>query len=399
MSDLLKALPKIKNPTQQQAATSQTRPSAMPLTTANEDAGSSSDSSVSTSDSVNTLRPSSTTTSELKDQSQQQPPSPWSEYFASELWLESKTESENALFHVYLTPPADAAKGPLFICHHGAGASGMSFALFAAAVRRAMPGAGVCSLEARDHGSSVVTSAGSDGSSAEEAVDFSIETLVRDALTMIRLLCEKMGWAKLPPSVFVGHSLGGAVATHVAAGGSLGAQLVGFAVLDIVEGSAMEALLHMKTYLASRPSSFATVEAAIEWHTRSRTLRNAHSARASVPSLLVRCGDRWGWKTDLLRTQSYWEGWFSGMSGRFLRGRAAKDLLLAGTDRLDKELMVGQMQGKFQLTVIPEAGHFIQEDVPEKTAHLMIEFFKRNDRSAMVLPPKVSDLIAQGKKV
>ncbi|KAH0142552.1 hypothetical protein KCU67_g13961, partial [Aureobasidium melanogenum] len=87
------------------------------------------------------------------------------------------------------------------------------------------------------------------------------------------------------------------------------------------------------------------------------------------------------------------------MSGLFLRGRAAKALVLAGTDRLDKELMVGQMQGKFQLTVIPEAGHFIQEDVPEKTAHLMIEFFKRNDRSSLVLPPKVSDLLAQGKRV
>lgn len=51
------------------------------------------------------------------------------------------------------------------------------------------------------------------------------------------------------------------------------------------------------------------------------------------------------------------------------------------------------------MTVIPEAGHFIQEDVPEKTAQLMAEFFRRNDRSALVLPPKVSDLIAQGKKV
>jgi len=55
--------------------------------------------------------------------------------------------------------------------------------------------------------------------------------------------------------------------------------------------------------------------------------------------------------------------------------------------------------GKFQLTVIPEAGHFVQEDVPDKMAQLSVDFFKRNDRSAMVLPPKVSDLIAQGKKV
>ena len=87
------------------------------------------------------------------------------------------------------------------------------------------------------------------------------------------------------------------------------------------------------------------------------------------------------------------------MSARFLGGRGAKLLVLAGADRLDRELMIGQMQGKFQLVVIPEAGHFVQEDVPERTAELLVEFFKRNDRSAMVLPPKVSDLIAQGKKV
>ena len=55
--------------------------------------------------------------------------------------------------------------------------------------------------------------------------------------------------------------------------------------------------------------------------------------------------------------------------------------------------------GKFQLQVIPEAGHFVQEDCPEKTANLIVEFLKRNDRSALVLPPKVSDMIAQGMKV
>ena len=74
-------------------------------------------------------------------------------------------------------------------------------------------------------------------------------------------------------------------------------------------------------------------------------------------------------------------------------------LILAGTDRLDRELMIGQMQGKFQLVVLPEAGHFVQEDVPERTAELLVEFFRRNDRSALVLPPKVSEMIAMGKKV
>jgi protein phosphatase methylesterase 1 len=42
------------------------------------------------------------------------------------------------------------------------------------------------------------------------------------------------------------------------------------------------------------------------------------------------------------------EDWFKGLSGKFLGSRAGKLLLLAGTDRLDKPLMIGQMQGILQ---------------------------------------------------
>jgi protein phosphatase methylesterase 1 len=45
----------------------------------------------------------------------------------------------------------------------------------------------------------------------------------------------------------------------------------------------------------------------------------------------------------------------------FLACRAARLLILAGTDRLDKELMIGQMQGKFQMEVVPEVGHMLHE--------------------------------------
>jgi protein phosphatase methylesterase 1 len=209
-------------------------------------------------------------------------------------------------------------------------------------------------------------------------------------------------WPSLPPLLFIGHSLGGAVVTNLTTthGKLLAPTLIGYAVLDVVEGSALEALAHMKTYLAQRPSLFDDTASAIDWHTRTRTLRCAASAEISVPSLLTRTpSGRYTWRTNLSATSPWWESWFAGMSKRFLGGRGAKLLVLAGTDRLDKELMIGQMQGKFQLEVIPEAGHFVQEDVPERLAGVMVEFYKRNDRSQMVLPPKVSEMLAKGMKV
>lgn len=137
---------------------------------------------------------------------------------------------------------------------------------------------------------------------------------------------------------------------------------------------------------------------------RSKTIRNVESARISVPGYLkaetTDEGTKYVWITDLAFTAPYWNDWFEGMSGKFLEARGGKLLLLAGTDRLDKELMIGQMQGKYQLQVFPEAGHFVQEDVPEKTAQLLIEFWKRNDNSLMVLPPKVGETgIGTGKKI
>ncbi|KAI5366313.1 Putative alpha/beta hydrolase-1, protein phosphatase methylesterase [Septoria linicola] len=352
---------------------------------------SASDSSASSTASVATVRPSS--------REQAAPPTHWSQYFEQELYLDHKTTTQQCRYHAYLTPPTDHKKGPLLICHHGAGASALSFANFAQELRKNLPAAGVLSLSARGHGSNVI-----DISTGTEMHDFSLSALVEDAITIINLAATQQGWSMLPPTILLGHSLGGAIVTTIANEHfqAFGSNLIGYGVLDVVEGSAIEALSHMTTYIASRPSTFNNVEEATAWHIRSRTIRDQHSAEASVPSLLIPSPSGNGklvWRTNLSATQPWWEEWFKGMSAKFLTGRGAKLLILAGTDRLDKELMIGQMQGKFQLVVIPEAGHFVQEDVPEKTANLLVEFFKRNDRSAMVLPPKVSDLLAQGKKV
>lgn len=51
------------------------------------------------------------------------------------------------------------------------------------------------------------------------------------------------------------------------------------------------------------------------------------------------------WRIDLAKTEQHWFGWFKGLSTAFLNVPVPKMLLLAGVDRLDRELTVGQMQG------------------------------------------------------
>lgn len=241
--------------------------------------------------------------------------------------------------------------------HHGAGSSGLSFAVCAEEIRKILPNAGILSLDARDHGITEVSridSSAEDGN-AEIETDLMLETLSLDLLFVIRETQAKMGWETLPDIVLVGHSLGGAVVTDVAKKGELGQKLLAYAVLDIVEGSAMDALQSMEKYLATRPTRFPSLSSGIEWHTRSRTIRNRTSARVSVPSLLYEEGTPidpsrpWIWRTNLNDTKPFWENWFIGLSRKFLEARGGKLLILAGTDRLDKELMIGQMQGTLVL--------------------------------------------------
>lgn len=56
--------------------------------------------------------------------------------------------------------------------------------------------------------------------------------------------------------------MGGAVAVRAA---SLISNLCGLGVIDVVEGTAMDALASMQSFLRSRPSSFGSISQAIEW--------------------------------------------------------------------------------------------------------------------------------------
>lgn len=84
------------------------------------------------------------------------------------------------------------------------------------------------------------------------------------------------------------------------------------------------------------------------------------------------------WRINLSKTEKFWNGWFSGLSKKFLDSQVPKLLLLAGVDRLDKDLTVGQMQGKFQMIVLPKVGHAIHEDSPDRVGDAVASFLVRN---------------------
>ena len=282
-----------------------------------------------------------------------------------------------------------------------------------------------------------------------------------------------------PPLVLVGHSMGGALAVHTAlrndalnnndtlSGDDADQEssdyngihnLVGICVIDVVEGTAMDALSSMQSFLRSRPKSFPSLDYAIEWAVRSGQVKNLESARVSIPGQLkcIETGhcsaqavqldmnsrqpieeqpsrgssfsncisdtiseepenDRtsiskedgqaptqdepsdvkdfkkpqletaklvqtptYTWRVDLCRSEPHWTSWFEGLSSKFLSVSASKLLVLAGVDRLDKDLTIGQMQGKFQMQILPQAGHAIHEDVPDKVSNILSTFLVRN---------------------
>jgi pimeloyl-ACP methyl ester carboxylesterase len=237
--------------------------------------------------------------------------------------------------------------------------SSNSFYLMATELQKRMD-CEVITFDCRGHGETMV----------ENEADLSLSTLVEDFYQIYKDHCEGK------QVILVGHSMGAAICIQLMAKYKL--NVIGTVCMDVVEGTALESLLHMKTYLASRPKGFESLEKAVEWSIQSKLLKNKSSAEISIPSQLVYNGDCYVWRTDLESSSPYWQEWFTGMSTAFLTIRGARLLLLAGTDRLDKVLTIGQMQGKFQMEVLSESGHSIQEDVPDKVAEILVQFYKRN---------------------
>lgn len=67
------------------------------------------------------------------------------------------------------------------------------------------------------------------------------------------------------------------------------------------------------------------------------------------------------------------------MTIEFLAKKCAKLLILSKREYLEnKELLIAEMQGKFQVEIISNSGHAIQEDQPIKLGEIIKAFIKRN---------------------
>ena len=127
----------------------------------------------------------------------------------------------------------------------------------------------------------------------------------------------------------------------------------------------------------------------VQYGIKTGTVKDLESARVSMPHQVVgKIDDATGttkyvWRTDLLATKPYWEGWFKGLTQCFLNVRVPKQLLLAASDRMDKELTIAQMQGKFKLVVLDQVGHVIHEDQPKRVAQVFHDFLAQFKIPAM----------------
>ncbi len=296
-------------------------------------------------------------------------------------------------------PVDEESASPVLWLIHGAGMSSASFiplaTLLTSAAFASANGVGgdlmrCAAVDLRCHGDST-----RDG--GEEGL--TLPQLVDDVVAVILEASQR--WFSRQPRVFLaGHSLGGSVAVRAAHRSELKSKIGGLVMLDIVEETARQSLRHMQAYLDNRPTSFCSADAAIAWFLHKGGMRSERSARLTVPFLLspVSAGtdlslqsgagsqDMWRWKTNLADTQQCWSDWFTDLDMLFLALPCPKMLMLAGTDRLDKSLTIGHMQGKFQMEVISGVGHYLHEDDPATVAAKLLRFVVRVDTLLRKLP-------------
>jgi len=371
----------------------------------------------------------------------------WSEFFEHK---ESVKVGPDDSFNVYRAANIPLSKHwPIVVFIHGGGYSGLTWATTVKSLLN-MIDVAVVAIDIRGHGETIT----------KNDHDLSLPTMASDVVNVLKGLgLEGFSF------ILVGHSLGGSLAIHVTnkiSSSEDNMHVAGLVVVDVVEGSALNALPNMYSILRNRPFEFRSLEAAIDWSISTGHCRDSRSSRVSVPGQLkytrndrpcsldvpkpepdgggkqetklenvkavtakriveppvvqanaiLEEGDEdersdqpkvdkslpppptkaspaantsdidtsttCTWRVELDRTDVYWQAWFVGISSMFLSITCPRLLILAGVDRLDREMTIAQMQGKFQMKVIDRVGHTVHEDDPEEVATGLAQFFVRN---------------------
>jgi pimeloyl-ACP methyl ester carboxylesterase len=215
-----------------------------------------------------------------------------------------------------------------------------------------------------------------------------LHLLVQDLHDIVENLRDIIGTRSL---ILLCHSVGGSIGSKyalqslsdISTGGS-SIPISAVLVLDLVEGTAVDSLPHMKLALGAWPSHFNDINQCIEFSIQQHRPRSHYSAHISVPPLLIRHEESQSqggtgvylWKTPLLNYEGDWLGWFQGFNECFLSLPCPHCLVVATIDRLDGQMSAAQMQGRFELFVTHggDGGHFIQEDNPGELLGIIVRF-------------------------
>lgn len=146
------------------------------------------------------------------------------------------------------------------------------------------------------------------------------------------------------------------------------------------------------------PKSFKDLKIALKWtlssshshHKVQATSKQIQGIEQSLNSQLKFNNDTgsYEWISDLSLMQPFWDSWFTGLTKNFLKFPGSRLLILADTDYMDKEMIIAQMQGKFQLAIVRESGHAIQEDKPEELAENVNGMIQKHLKLSQILRNK-----------
>lgn len=219
-------------------------------------------------------------------------PLPWSDFYDTREMVDNKIPLYKA-----------GTDGHLFFCLHGAGHSAQSFAAFAEKMKMDNI---VYAFDFRGHGEHYT----------DNEVDLSEETLVNETLRVLTHVQETNPTKSIN---LCGHSMGGSIATKTAQritndmkDSVLYRALVSLFIIDVVEGTAMEALPFMEQIVKNRPYHFTDLQSVIKWGLQSGQVRDKRSARVSMPAQVREVIDaptglkKYVWRTDLMKSQQYW---------------------------------------------------------------------------------------------